>query len=122
MGRQSGFIALDASMASGVVDICLIPEVPFALHGPNGVISYLQKVLATKGHAIICIAEGAGQDLLATGEQKTDLSGNPILKDSGVWLKNEIKSQLKDVDVKYIDPSTQFYVHLHLQGDDDHPT
>ena len=106
MGRQSGFIAVDASMASGEVDICLIPEVPFKLEGPNGVLAYLEKVLATKGHAVMCVAEGAGQDILATGEQKTDASGNPILKDAGKWLRSEVKSHFKDVDVKYIDPST----------------
>lgn len=27
MGRQSGFIAMHASLASGQVDVCLIPEV-----------------------------------------------------------------------------------------------
>ena len=27
MGRSSGFIAMQASMASGLVDVCLIPEV-----------------------------------------------------------------------------------------------
>ena len=33
MGRQSGFIATQASLSSGVVDVCLIPEVPFSLGG-----------------------------------------------------------------------------------------
>ena len=45
------------------------------------------------------------QDILASGEQQTDLSGNPILVDSGVWLKGKIKSHFKDADIKYIDPS-----------------
>jgi 6-phosphofructokinase 1 len=106
MGRQSGFIALDASMSSGVVDICLIPEVPFKFQGPRGLISYIEKVIARKGHCVICVAEGAGQDILAAGAQDTDASGNPILKDAGKWLRNEIKKNLKDVDMKYIDPST----------------
>lgn len=105
MGRQSGFIAMNASLASGVVDICLIPEVPFALHGENGMFAFLDKVLSEKGHAVICVAEGAGQDLLAKGEQQTDASGNPILQDVGLWLKSKIKKQFKDVDIKYIDPS-----------------
>lgn len=105
MGRQSGFIAVNASIASGVVDVCLIPEVPFKLMGDSGLFAYLDKVLSEKGHAVICVAEGAGQDILATGEQRTDASGNPILKDVGPWLRSEIKSHLKDVDMKYIDPS-----------------
>jgi len=45
------------------------------------------------------------QDLLASGEHSRDASGNPILVDSGVWLRNEIKKHCKDADVKYIDPS-----------------
>lgn len=105
MGRQSGFLAVNASLASGVVDVCLIPEVPFTLHGPNGLHAYLEKVLSKKGHAVVCVAEGAGQDILASGEQKFDASGNPVLKNVGLWLKSEIKAALPDVDMKYIDPS-----------------
>ncbi|KAL4423922.1 hypothetical protein ABPG75_001223 [Micractinium tetrahymenae] len=106
MGRQSGFIAMQASMASGVVDICLIPEVPFKLAGENGMLAYLEKVLTEKGHAVVCVAEGAGQDILgAEDDRKCDASGNPILKDVGPWLKSEIKKYFKDADVKYIDPS-----------------
>ncbi|KAI8113918.1 hypothetical protein M9434_002046 [Picochlorum sp. BPE23] len=105
MGRQSGFIALDASMSSGVVDICLIPEVPFKLQGRKGLFCYIEKVLAKKGHCVICVAEGAGQDILATRENETDASGNPILKDAGKWLRSEIKKNIHDVDMKYIDPS-----------------
>ena len=105
MGRQSGFLSVNASLASGVVDVCLIPEVPFTLHGPNGLLAYIEKLLAEKGHAVICVAEGAGQDILASGEQKFDASGNPVLKNVGLWLKSEIKAALPDVDMKYIDPS-----------------
>ncbi|PSC73510.1 phosphofructokinase family [Micractinium conductrix] len=105
MGRQSGFIAMQASMASGVVDVCLIPEVPFKLTGENGMFSYLDKVLSEKGHAVVCVAEGAGQDTLNAQEVKCDASGNPILKDVGTWLRSEMKRHFKDADIKYIDPS-----------------
>ncbi|EIE26511.1 phosphofructokinase family protein [Coccomyxa subellipsoidea C-169] len=100
MGRQSGFIAMQASMASGVVDVCLIPEVPFVLHGQNGLCAYLDKVLESRGHAVVCLAEGAGQ-----GELGTDASGNPILQDVGVWMKQELKNHHKEADIKYIEPS-----------------
>ena len=50
-------------------------------------------------------SRGRAQDLIASGEHARDASGNPILVDSGVWLRNEIKKALKDADVKYIDPS-----------------
>lgn len=113
MGRSSGFIALNASLSSGVVDGCLIPEVPFSLKGDRGLFKYLEKVLAERGHAVICIAEGAGQDLINDGpknnnngaEAETDASGNPILKDVGTWLRGQIKKNVHDVDLKYIDPS-----------------
>ncbi len=45
------------------------------------------------------------QDILATGEQATDASGNPILLDVGLWMRNELKEHFKDADIKYIDPS-----------------
>lgn len=81
MGRSSGFIAMHASLSSGQIDICLIPEAPFKLEGPNGVLVHLEYLLKTKGNAVICVAEGAGQ----------------------------IKRHFKDVgipaDVKYIDPT-----------------
>ena len=61
MGRQSGFIAMHASLASGQTDICLIPEVGFAVDGPNGVLQHLEYLVQRKGHALIVVAEGAGQ-------------------------------------------------------------
>ncbi|XP_028065456.1 ATP-dependent 6-phosphofructokinase 5, chloroplastic-like isoform X2 [Camellia sinensis] len=61
MGRSSGFIAMQASLASGQIDICLIPEVSFNLHGPHGVLRHLKYLLETKGSAVVCVAEGAGQ-------------------------------------------------------------
>lgn len=45
------------------------------------------------------------QDILASGAHDTDLSGNPILKDVGLWMRSELKSHFKDADIKYIDPS-----------------
>ncbi len=44
-----------------MVDACLIPEVPFTLHGEKGLFSYLEKVMRYKGHCVVCVAEGAGQ-------------------------------------------------------------
>jgi 6-phosphofructokinase 1 len=96
--------SLQASLASGVVDVCLIPEVPFALDGQRGLAAFLRKKLADRGHAVVCIAEGAGQDLLGTAGG-TDASGNPLLSDIGAWLKRELKTRINDADIKYIDPS-----------------
>jgi len=104
MGRQSGFIAMQASMASGVVDVCLIPEMQFNV---EKLCRYIEQVFERKGHAVVCVAEGAGQDILhLDGNMGTDASGNPILEDIGAFLKNEIKKYFKgDADIKYIDPT-----------------
>ncbi|KAG1673415.1 hypothetical protein FOA52_002180 [Chlamydomonas sp. UWO 241] len=102
MGRSSGFIALQASMASGVVDAVLIPEVPFKL---KGLMKHLEGVLKNKGHCVLCVAEGAGQDMLGDGTDGKDASGNPILKDIGTFLKKELKEHFQDADIKYIDPT-----------------
>ncbi|CAO2830576.1 unnamed protein product [Amaranthus hypochondriacus] len=108
MGRSSGFIAMHASLASGQVDICLIPEVPFHIHGPHGVLRHLEYLLETKGSAVICVAEGAALNLLEK-TNATDASGNAILGDIGVHLQQEIKKYFKErgtsADVKYIDPT-----------------
>lgn len=104
MGRSSGFITMQASMASGVVDVCLIPEVAFKL---EKLIDFVTKKVNTKGHCVVCVAEGAGQDLVSQEAEKmgkTDASGNPILKDIGLWLRGIFREQI-DCDLKYIDPS-----------------
>ncbi|CAL4916595.1 unnamed protein product [Urochloa decumbens] len=108
MGRSSGFITMHASLSSGQVDICLIPEVPFTLDGPNGVLQHLEHLIETKGFALVCVAEGAGQEYLQKSNA-TDASGNMVLGDIGVHLQHKIKSHFKNIgvhsDVKYIDPT-----------------
>eukprot|EP00741_Cyanophora_paradoxa_P001694 tig00000498_g1644.t1 len=108
MGRSSGFIAMHAAMASRVVDVCLIPEVPFALEGAKGLLRYLEAVVAEKGQAVIVVAEGAGQDLIPeTGEK--DKSGNKKLANIGAFLVDQIKAHFdkrgKETNIKYIDPT-----------------
>ncbi|DBA83660.1 hypothetical protein WJX77_005989 [Trebouxia sp. C0004] len=102
MGRQSGYIAMQASMASGVVDICLIPEVKFEL---AALTAYVRQVMKRKGHCVVCIAEGAGQDIVQHGHAGKDKSGNPILKDIGTHLRDSFKESMEDIDIKYIDPT-----------------
>jgi 6-phosphofructokinase 1 len=108
MGRYSGFIAAHATVANNDVNFCLIPEVPFALAGKNGLLEAVERRLRARGHAVIVVAEGAGQDLLPK-TQETDASGNLKLQDIGVHLKQELQTFLKarqqPVTVKYIDPS-----------------
>ena len=108
MGRESGFIAVHTSLAQSDVNFCLIPENPFDLEGPNGLLVNLKNRLESRGHAVILVAEGAGQDIMpATG--KTDASGNVRFNDIGLFLKEKITEYFKkcnmEVNIKYIDPS-----------------
>src|SRR5690554_1477245 len=108
MGRESGFIAASTALAMSDVNFCLIPENPFDLDGPNGLLEHLKKRLLDRGHAVILVAEGAGQDLVQqTGDR--DASGNIKFTDIGVFLKERIKQYFQDekveMSLKYIDPS-----------------
>ena len=102
MGRQSGFIAMFATLANGQVDCCLIPEISWAAHGPNGVVEYVRNMLDAQGHAVVVLAEGAGQEFVSAGG--TDAGGNPKLGDIGQWFCKQLKAEIK-CDVKYIDPT-----------------
>jgi len=109
MGRMSGFIATNAALALNEVNYVLIPEVPFDLEGPKGFFSVLEKRLGERGHAVIIVAEGAGQQYVSDRFDRKDDSGNPVLGDIGIFLKTEIKKFFKNTDIyvnlKYIDPS-----------------
>lgn len=109
MGRDSGFIACYASLASSLVNFTLIPEVPFELEGPRGLLESLRYRLAQRHHAVIVVAEGAGQNLLAQSGQTHDASGNALHGDIGLFMKDRIASFFKErkmeATVKFIDPS-----------------
>lgn len=108
MGRHSGFIACAAAIASGEVNAVLIPEVPFALEGDHGFLEVIRQRVVSRGHAVVIVAEGAGQELLGqTGE--TDASGNLRLGDIGHFLKDRLTDHFSKcktaLTLKYIDPS-----------------
>ena len=105
MGRDSGFIAAFSALVDNEVNFCLIPEVSFTL---DGFLSALKQRLQSLGHAVVVVAEGAGQDLFeATGER--DASGNVKYGDIGILLRDRIKDYFKragiEINLKYIDPS-----------------
>ncbi len=108
MGRESGYIAAHTALAMSDVNFCLIPENPFDLEGPNGLLENLKKRILDRGHAVILVAEGAGQDLLKKSE-KVDASGNVRLQNIGEFLKTRVKEYFDneeiEVNIKYIDPS-----------------
>lgn len=108
MGRDSGFIACYAALAGSNVDFVLIPEVPFEMDSTHGLLEALRYRVAKRGSAVIVVAEGAGQQLLAT-DGSTDASGNKRYGDIGLHLKDAINAFFKErrmeVNLKYIDPS-----------------
>ncbi len=105
MGRDSGFIAAYSALVDNHVGICLIPEVPFTL---DGLFVALKQRLEQLGHAVIVVAEGAGQDLFETTGER-DASGNIKYGDIGILLRDRIKEHFKrigmEINLKYIDPS-----------------
>ena len=111
MGRHSGFIAATATLAQQDVNFVLVPEVDFDLEGPNGLLSSLENRLLKRKHAVIVVAEGAGQKFfnLKDNKQEHDESGNIRFGDIGQFLKNEITSYFNakhiEITLKYIDPS-----------------
>jgi 6-phosphofructokinase 1 len=110
MGRHSGFIASFATLANPDVNFCLIPEVPFSLHGRGGFLDTLADRLRERQHAVVVVAEGAGQEMLQDPEKLALVASRNIkLQDIGVFLRDEIKSYCKEqnleINIKYIDPS-----------------
>ena len=110
MGRESGFIAAQSALASGEANFVLIPEVPFDLDGPHGFLACLHRRLVSRHHAVVVVAEGAGQQYIPEAERcGTDASGNPVLGDIGRYLRGRIAAHFRQhavpVTVKYIDPS-----------------
>jgi 6-phosphofructokinase 1 len=111
MGRKSGWLAMQASLASGLVDCTLIPEVPFILYGPTGLLAFLDEIISKQGHAVICLSEGAGQDLLDKKNEHPhsqpfhlDSTGSPLMKDIGSLLRSRISHHLGPrADVTLID-------------------
>jgi 6-phosphofructokinase 1 len=109
MGRDSGFIAASATLANQEANFVLVPEISFELYGPRGFLKVLRKRLEERHHAVVVVAEGAGQELFESGELEKDASGNILHQDIGIYLKEKIKEEFDSKGfpyaIKYIDPS-----------------
>ena len=109
MGRHSGFIAATAALAQQDANFVLIPEVDFDLDGPGGLMAAIETRVTSRGHAVIVVAEGAGQKFFEDVDERRDASGNIRLNDIGPFLRDAIKAHFADknipLNVKYIDPS-----------------
>jgi 6-phosphofructokinase 1 len=109
MGRDSGFIAASAALSIQEVNFVLIPEITFDLYGQRGFLRVLKKRLEERQHAVIVVAEGAGQDFFENVKKEIDASGNKKYQDIGVYLKDKISEEFTNKgfshSIKYIDPS-----------------
>jgi 6-phosphofructokinase 1 len=109
MGRHAGFLTAEATVASQDVNFTLIPEVPFQLEGEGGFLSALQQRIVNRGHALIAVAEGSGQELLGNTGKERDPSGNVRLSDIGLFLQRKIEEwfQARKIPfvMRYFDPS-----------------
>jgi 6-phosphofructokinase 1 len=112
MRRDAGFLAAHAAVASREANFCLIPEIPFELEGPRGLLAALEARLSLRRHAVLVVAEGCGASLAKNGGAR-DASGNlsyahPDL-DIGARLRERISLHFSakriSVVMKYIDPS-----------------
>ncbi|MCK5165013.1 MAG: ATP-dependent 6-phosphofructokinase [Desulfobacula sp.] len=109
MGRHSGFLAATAALAQQDANFVLIPEVDIFLYGKTGFLQALENRIVHRKHAVVIVAEGAGQNLFDDQEKEFDPSGNVVLRDIGLFLKDKISQWFKAKDIpislKYIDPS-----------------
>ena len=109
MGRHAGFIAAGATIASQDVNFTLVPEVPLQLDGEGGFLAALKQRILQRAHAVVVVAEGAGQELLAANGEERDASGNIKLQDIGPFLRERIEryfeAQQIPVALRYFDPS-----------------
>lgn len=109
MGRDSGFIAAYSSLANPHVNYCLVPEVKFTLEGePDSFFPVLHDRLKRRHHAVIIVAEGAGQNLMQ-GEREYDKSGNLLNNNIGIFMREKMKQYFSklnfEVNIKYFDPT-----------------
>jgi 6-phosphofructokinase 1 len=109
MGRDSGFIAASAAFVSHETDYVLVPEVPFPLEGEAGFLPALEQRILQREHAVVVVAEGAGQHLFEGREVRRDASGNVLHEDIGPFLCERIRDHFAErgfpINLKYLDPS-----------------
>ena len=109
MGRHAGFIAAAATIGNQDVNFCLVPEVPAALEGERGLLAAIGRRLRARGHALVVIAEGAGQEWMDKRGDERDASGNVKLGDVGTFLRDRLAAYCREqglaATLRYIDPS-----------------
>ena len=110
MGRDAGWIALNAAIAGGA-EICLIPEIPYDINKILKVIK--ERFKNGTGHVNIVVSEGAKPidgDVLS---QESDEVGNENLKLGGI--ANKLLKDLKSAGCK-VDMRETVLGHLQRGG------
>jgi 6-phosphofructokinase 1 len=78
-------------------------------HPANGLLLELKERLKKRAHAVVVVAEGAGQELFEDAPADKDPSGNMKLKDIGLLLRERIKDYFKEANIpitmRYFEPS-----------------
>jgi 6-phosphofructokinase 1 len=109
MGREAGLLTAFAALGSGDVDAVLVPEVPVVLEGPEGILAHIFQRVQEKQHAVVVVAEGAGQDLLDASTETEAGSGNKKLAPIAEFVRDKISTYFHErgleVRMKYVDPS-----------------
>ncbi len=109
MGRNAGFIAAGAAIVSQDANFVLVPEIDFPLEGENGLLASIERRIAKRGHAVVVVAEGAGQHLFENEPERRDASGNRLHGDIGILLRDRIQAHFAErgleLNLKYMDPS-----------------
>jgi 6-phosphofructokinase 1 len=79
------------------------------LEGEGGFLAALERRIVKRGHAVIAVAEGAGQELLENSGNERDPSGNVRLRDIGLFLRQKIEEWFNARKIpfvmRYFDPS-----------------
>ena len=83
IGRESGFLAVEASIASRDVHICLIPEIGYELYGKEGLLNFVINRVKVRHYCIIVVAEGAGKSIIFNDKTnlKLKILGDSLLDD-----------------------------------------
>jgi 6-phosphofructokinase 1 len=108
MGRHSGFIAAEATIASQDANLCLIPENKLT---QEAFFELVESRFRQADTLVICVAEGFGQEWVETGDLGKDASGNKKLADIGTYMRDLMTAWMKKHPkahvgtVKLIDPS-----------------
>ncbi len=94
-------LAVNASLASRDVNICVVPEISFQLYGKEGVYESIIERAKKKGHCIIVVAEGAFSGLVDEDKNQVfeKLGGRSNITEHAGWESPEKGKSSLNVDL-----------------------